>query len=81
MQKFGFVKYKSGLLHSHRMKIADAEFRKNRQLIAECVGYGMIAVLGKVFGPERREMAEGWRRLHNEGFHNLYRSPSIICVI
>jgi hypothetical protein len=28
-------------------------------------------VLRKTFGPERREVAGGWRRLHNEELHNL----------
>jgi len=26
-------------------------------------------------------LAGGWRRLHNEGLHNLYASPNIIRVI
>jgi hypothetical protein len=28
-------------------------------------------VLKIIFGPRREEVAEGWRRLHNE-FHNVY---------
>jgi hypothetical protein len=35
-------------------------------------------VLRKIFGPRRDEVAEEWRTLHNEEFHNLYSSPSII---
>jgi len=35
-------------------------------------------VLRKLFGPERKEMVEGWRRLHNEGLHGLYRLLSVI---
>jgi hypothetical protein len=27
------------------------------------------------------EMAEGWRKLHNEELHNLYSSPSIITML
>jgi hypothetical protein len=38
-------------------------------------------VLRKIFGPKREEVAGGWRRLHNEEFHNLYASPNIIRVI
>jgi hypothetical protein len=38
-------------------------------------------VLRKIFGPKRDEMAEGWRKLHNEEFHNLYSLPSIITMI
>jgi hypothetical protein len=38
-------------------------------------------VLRKIFGPKREEVAGGWRRLHNEEFHNLYTSPNIISVI
>jgi hypothetical protein len=32
-------------------------------------------------GPKRDEETEGWRKLHNEGLHNLYSSPSIIRII
>jgi hypothetical protein len=32
-------------------------------------------------GSKREEVAEGWRRLHNEQLHNLYTSPNIIRVI
>jgi hypothetical protein len=35
-------------------------------------------VLRRIFGPEREELAGGWRRLHNEELHNLYPSPTII---
>jgi hypothetical protein len=35
-------------------------------------------VLKRIFGPKRNEVTEGWRKLHNEEFHNLYSSPSII---
>jgi hypothetical protein len=38
-------------------------------------------VLGKILGPKRNELIGGWRRLHNEEFHNLYCSPSIIRII
>jgi hypothetical protein len=30
--------------------------------------------------PTRKEMAGGWRRLHNEDLHNLYAAPNIIRV-
>ena len=30
----------------------------------------------RIFGPERDENRE-WRRLHNEEFHGLYRSPIV----
>jgi hypothetical protein len=33
------------------------------------------------FGPQREEVAGGWRRQHNEELHNLYTSPNIIWVI
>jgi hypothetical protein len=34
--------------------------------------------LRRIFGPKRDEMMTGgWRKLHNEEFHNLYSSPSI----
>jgi hypothetical protein len=35
----------------------------------------------RIFGPEREEVAGGWRRLHNEGFYNFYASLNIITVI
>jgi hypothetical protein len=38
-------------------------------------------VLRAIFGPEREEVAGGWRRLHNEELHNLYTSPNIVRVI
>jgi hypothetical protein len=34
-------------------------------------------VLRRIFGPKRDEVTGGWRKLHNEEFHNLYSSPSI----
>ena len=33
-----------------------------------------------MFGPKRDENGE-WRRLYNEEFHNLYRSPNIVRVV
>jgi hypothetical protein len=38
-------------------------------------------VLRGIFGPKREEVTGGWRKLHNEGLHNLYTSPHIIGVI
>jgi hypothetical protein len=38
-------------------------------------------VLRTIFGPKREEVAEGWRRLHNEELHNLYALPHIVRVI
>jgi hypothetical protein len=35
-------------------------------------------VLRRIFRPKRDEVTGGWRKLHNEGFHILYASPSII---
>jgi hypothetical protein len=35
-------------------------------------------VLRRIFGLKRYEATGGWRKLHNEGLHNLYSSPSII---
>jgi hypothetical protein len=34
-----------------------------------------------MFGSEREELAGGWRRLHNEEFHNLYASHNNIGVM
>jgi hypothetical protein len=38
-------------------------------------------LLRRMFGPKREEVAEGWRRLHNEELRNLYALPNIIRVI
>jgi hypothetical protein len=38
-------------------------------------------MLRRISGPRREEVAGGWRRLHNEEFHNLYASPNTIRVI
>jgi hypothetical protein len=37
-------------------------------------------VLGSIFGRKRDEVTGGWRKLHNEEFHNSYSSPSIIRI-
>jgi hypothetical protein len=33
-------------------------------------------VLRKIFGPKRDEVTGGWRKLHDQEFHNTYSSPS-----
>jgi hypothetical protein len=38
-------------------------------------------VLRKIFGPRRDEVTGKWRKLHNEEFHDLYSSPSIIRIM
>jgi hypothetical protein len=38
-------------------------------------------VLMRIFGPNRGEMVEDWRKLHNEELPNLYSSQSIIRMI
>jgi hypothetical protein len=38
-------------------------------------------VLRRIFGPKRDEVTGDWRKLHNEGYHNLDSSPSIIGII
>jgi hypothetical protein len=38
-------------------------------------------VLESLFGPEREELTEGWRRLHNEELHNVHVSLNIIRLI
>jgi hypothetical protein len=37
--------------------------------------------LRRISGPKRDEVTEGWTKLHNEGLHNLYSSPSISRMI
>jgi hypothetical protein len=38
-------------------------------------------VLRKIFGPKRDEVTGEWRKLHNEGPHDLYSSSSIIRIM
>jgi hypothetical protein len=38
-------------------------------------------MLKRIFGSKRDEVAGGWRRLHNEEFHNLYALPYSIRVV
>jgi hypothetical protein len=38
-------------------------------------------VLGRIFGPRRDEVTGEWRKPHNEEFHDLYSSPSIIRIM
>jgi hypothetical protein len=38
-------------------------------------------VLRRIFGPKKDEVVGSWRKLHNEEFHNLYSSPSIIRMV
>jgi len=38
-------------------------------------------VLRGIFGPKRKEVAGGWRKLYNEELHEVYDSPNIIRVI
>jgi hypothetical protein len=38
-------------------------------------------VMRRIFGPKREEVAGDWRRLHNEGLHNLYASPHMITAM
>jgi hypothetical protein len=35
-------------------------------------------ILRRIFGPKRKEVEGGWRRLHNEELRNLYASPNVI---
>jgi hypothetical protein len=37
--------------------------------------------LRRLSGPKRKELAGGWRRLHDEELRNLYASPNIIRAI
>jgi hypothetical protein len=38
-------------------------------------------VLRRIVGPQREEVAGGWRRLHIEDLHNWHTSPNIIQMI
>jgi hypothetical protein len=34
-------------------------------------------VLRRIFGPKEKEVAGGWRRLHNEELHKIY-TPHVV---
>jgi hypothetical protein len=38
-------------------------------------------VLRRMFGSKREDVAEGWRRLHDEELHKLYASPNFVTEI
>jgi hypothetical protein len=38
-------------------------------------------VLRRIFGSKRDDVTGNWRKLHNEGLHNLYSSPNIITMM
>ena len=38
-------------------------------------------VVRKIFGPKWDEVAEEWRKQHNEYLNDLYSSPNIVQVI
>jgi hypothetical protein len=35
-------------------------------------------VVRKIFGPNREDVRGGWKKLHNEDFHDWYCSPNIV---
>jgi hypothetical protein len=37
--------------------------------------------LRRIFGPKRDMVTGEWRKLHNEGLHDLYSSPTTVWVI
>jgi hypothetical protein len=37
-------------------------------------------VLKRIFGPKRDEVAEGWKKLHNEELHSLCSSPNTAVI-
>jgi hypothetical protein len=38
-------------------------------------------VLRTIFGPQRDEVTQEWRKIYNEEFNDLYFSPSVVRVI
>jgi hypothetical protein len=62
---YGYESWSLTLREEHRLRVRVFENR----------------VLRRIFGPKRAEMVGGWRKMHNEGLHNLYSSPSIIRMI
>jgi hypothetical protein len=43
--------------------------------------YSLIFIVTGLGGLPKDEVVGSWRKLHNEGLHNLYSSPSIIRMI
>jgi hypothetical protein len=37
-------------------------------------------VLRRIFGPKRKKVTGGWRKLHDEELHNLYASTNVVGV-
>jgi hypothetical protein len=42
------------------------------------VGVFENRMLRRIFGPKRNEVTRGWRKLHNEEFHNMHFSSNVI---
>jgi len=40
----------------------------------------MNKILRKLFRPRGDEVHDDWRKLHNEGLHNLYTLPNIMTI-
>jgi hypothetical protein len=38
-------------------------------------------VLRRILGPKREDVTGEWRKLHDDGFNDLYSSPNIVRVI
>jgi hypothetical protein len=69
---FNFVESRAQLL-------TQMELIVNSNIVTNMV-FGNI-VLRRLFGLRRKEVAGGWRRLHNEELHYMFASPNIIKVI
>jgi hypothetical protein len=37
-------------------------------------------MLRKIYGPKIQKVIRGWKKLHNDEFHNLYSSPDFVRV-
>jgi hypothetical protein len=40
----------------------------------------IFRMLRNIFGPNREEVTEDWRKLHNEELHDLYCSRNILVI-
>jgi hypothetical protein len=38
-------------------------------------------MLRRIFGPKKKKVVGGWKRLQNDKLHNLYASPNVVSVI
>jgi hypothetical protein len=73
-----------------RLNSGNACFHSVQNLLPSCllsrnmeirICKAINSVLRRIFGPHRDEIGVGWRKLHNEEFHNLYLFAKLIRML